>query len=73
MPEFKGYETSKHSVPSHVEGAKYAEVSDVNLSARGDMPQVPPGVPATQGYRGPAEAGFENKSTNFISKLGPSD
>lgn len=72
MPEFKGYETSKYSVPTHVEGANYAKVSDVNMSARGDMPKAGSEVPGTQGYRGPAKAEFVNKGTEHISKLGPS-
>lgn len=73
MPEFKGYETAKHGMPSIKEGAGYVQVPDVNMSARGDMPKEANGVPSTQGYRGPAEAGFDNKSTSNISKLGPSN
>lgn len=67
----KGPETKSYSVPEVKQGAGYAQVPDANVSARGDMPAMVGGVPATQGYKGPAEAVFENKKTAYVSKLGP--
>lgn len=68
----KGIQTGSYSVPEIKQGSSFAQVPDANVSARGDMPAT--GTPAnagTQGYKGPAEMTFENKSTAHISKLGP--
>lgn len=67
----KGIQTGSYSVPETVKGASYAHVPDANVSARGDSP-AKPAMASPQGYRGPAEAGFQNKSTANVSKLGPS-